>query len=230
MIEGDPSARVVSFFVDGNDPELLPLVGDGLLPADIDGKTKPKQDAHDPDRRHAGRRLPATVPRSTPSTSGSSTSTGTPQSRENASFELATQLPVAEFDSNYPVCARPRATAWRSPGSRTPTSASTSSRTVNDRRGGLRTGRFKDYETMVTSQSVEAAALRVTAGMRWYEIRRVNGTYTLHQQGTYAPSDGVHRWMGSIAQDKNGNMALGYSVVNGTNVYPGHPVHRPPRR
>ena len=27
--------------------------------------------------------------------------------------------------------------------------------------------------------------------------------------------------MGSIAQDKKGNMALGYSVVNGVNVYPG---------
>ncbi len=39
--------------------------------------------------------------------------------------------------------------------------------------------------------------------------------------GTYAPADGVHRWMGSIAQDKKGNMALGYSVVNATAVYPG---------
>ena len=27
--------------------------------------------------------------------------------------------------------------------------------------------------------------------------------------------------MGSIAQDKKGNMALGYSVVNGTTVFPG---------
>ena len=27
--------------------------------------------------------------------------------------------------------------------------------------------------------------------------------------------------MGSIAQDKNGNMALGYSVVNGDDVFPG---------
>jgi hypothetical protein len=27
--------------------------------------------------------------------------------------------------------------------------------------------------------------------------------------------------MGSIAQDKNGDMALGYSVVNGTTVFPG---------
>ncbi len=45
--------------------------------------------------------------------------------------------------------------------------------------------------------------------------------YSLYQQGTYAPDDGVHRWMGSIAQDKNGNMGLGYSVVNGVDVYPG---------
>ena len=34
-----------SFFIDGNDPDLLPLVGDGLLPADIDGKQKPKNEA-----------------------------------------------------------------------------------------------------------------------------------------------------------------------------------------
>ena len=59
------------------------------------------------------------------------------------------------------------------------------------------------------------------AGVRWYEIRRTNGVYSVYQQGTYAPGDGVQRWMGSIAQDKNGNMGLGYSVVNGVDVYPG---------
>ena len=42
MIEGNPNARAVSFFLDGNDPAMLPLVGDGLLPADIDGDKKPK--------------------------------------------------------------------------------------------------------------------------------------------------------------------------------------------
>ena len=79
---------------------------------------------------------------------------------------------------------------------------------------------FKDFEGMVTSQSVEATP--GMAGMRWYEIRRDDaGEYTLHQQGTYAPADGVHRWMGSIAQDEDGNTALGYSVVNGTTVFPG---------
>ena len=56
-----------------------------------------------------------------------------------------------------------------------------------------------------------------------------NGAYSIYQQGTYAPADGVHRWMGSIAQDKKGNMALGYSVVNGT-TSSRDPLHGPPRR
>src|SRR5204862_26577 len=47
------------------------------------------------------------------------------------------------------------------------------------------------------------------------------GSYSLYQQGTYAPDDGVHRWMGSVAEDRKGDIAAGYSVVNGTSVYPG---------
>src|SRR6185503_10974380 len=43
MVNGEP-ARAASFFLDGNAPGMLPLVGDGLLPADIDGKQKPKTD------------------------------------------------------------------------------------------------------------------------------------------------------------------------------------------
>lgn len=71
----------------------------------------------------------------------------------------------------------------------------------------------------MTNQSVEATP--GIGGTRWYELRRSGDTYSLHQQSTYAPGDGIHRWMGSIAQDKNGSMALGYSVVNSTDVYPG---------
>ena len=78
---------------------------------------------------------------------------------------------------------------------------------------------FKDYEALVTNQSVEAAP--GVAGARWYEIRRTGASYSLYQQGTYAPNDGVHRWMGSAAMDWQGNMALGYSVVNGVDVFPG---------
>ena len=74
------------------------------------------------------------------------------------------------------------------------------------------------FESMVTNQSVEALrASRACAGTS----RRGRRVQHIHQQGTYAPGDGVHRWMGSAAADKNGNIALGYSVVNGTNVFPG---------
>src|SRR5262249_55805132 len=39
----------------------------------------------------------------------------------------------------------------------------------------------------------------------------------------YAPADNVSRWMGSIAMNKCGDIALGYSVSNGdvNGVYPG---------
>jgi hypothetical protein len=64
--------------------------------------------------------------------------------------------------------------------------------------------------------------------MRWYEIRRTMDNpvpnspsqYSVRQQGTFSP-DNVHRWMGSVAMDWQGNIALGYSVVDGASVFPG---------
>ena len=79
--------------------------------------------------------------------------------------------------------------------------------------------KFTGYASMVTTQSVEAAP--GVAGVRWYEIRRDALGYSVYQQGTYAPDDGVHRWMGSAAMDRKGNIAIGYSVSNATDVYPG---------
>jgi len=49
------------------------------------------------------------------------------------------------------------------------------------------------------------------AGIRWYEIRHPEGSPTVFQQSTYQP-DTNHRWMGSLAVDQDGNMALGYSM------------------
>ena len=59
------------------------------------------------------------------------------------------------------------------------------------------------------------------AGVRWYEVRDPNGAANIYQQGTYAPgvTDGIYRWMGSVAMDNAGNMALGYSASN-LPVYP----------
>ena len=41
----------------------------------------------------------------------------------------------------------------------------------------------------------------------------------IYQQGTYAPADGQYRWMGSIAMNGNGDIALGYSLAS-TTTYP----------
>ena len=67
---------------------------------------------------------------------------------------------------------------------------------------------FGDHEALVTNHSVTAGS---SVGVRWYELRSPNATPTVFQQGTYAP-DSNYRWMGSIAMDKAGNIALGYSV------------------
>jgi hypothetical protein len=56
--------------------------------------------------------------------------------------------------------------------------------------------------------------------VRWYEIRSPNGTPRVYQQGTLGTGDGIHRWMGSIAMDKQGNIALGYSASS-SSVKPG---------
>ena len=58
-------------------------------------------------------------------------------------------------------------------------------------------------------------------GIRWFELRRTPpgaGAWTLVQQGTHAP-DAANRWMGSIAMDKDRNIALGYSTSSST-VFP----------
>ncbi|PYK09531.1 MAG: hypothetical protein DME61_06305 [Verrucomicrobia bacterium] len=215
MLAGDPNARVVSFFLDGNAPGMLPLVGDGLLPPDIDGRTKPANGAPAPlvGTQDDGAGYGATF-----DALNIWELSVKWQANPVASITLKTQLPVASFDSIFP-CAPGSRDCLPQPGITNPAQYLDilSYRQRPTFRLGYRN--FGTYESLVTNQSVEATP--GVAGARWYEIRRTGGTYSVYQQGTYAPGDGVHRWMGSIAQDKKGNMALGYSVVNATDVYPG---------
>lgn len=76
---------------------------------------------------------------------------------------------------------------------------------------------FGDHESLVVNHTVDADGTD-HAGIRWYEVRNLGGTPTIYQQGTYAP-DSHHRWMGSTAMDKSGNIALGFSVSSDT-LYP----------
>lgn len=69
-------------------------------------------------------------------------------------------------------------------------------------------------ESLVVNHSVQAGST-TSSGVRWYEIRNPGSTPTIYQQATYAP-DASYRWMGSVAMDKMGNMAVGYSVSSST--------------
>ena len=75
---------------------------------------------------------------------------------------------------------------------------------------------FGSYETLVGNFVTDLD--RNHGGIRWFELRKTDGSWSLYQEGTYGP-DEAHRWMGSIAMDKDGNMALGYSVSS-TTIYP----------
>jgi PKD repeat protein len=78
---------------------------------------------------------------------------------------------------------------------------------------------FGSYETIICCHTVDVDGTD-HAGVRWYELRRSGGgNWTARQQGTYAP-DIHHRWMGGIALNGSGQIALGYSISS-TTEYPG---------
>jgi hypothetical protein len=75
------------------------------------------------------------------------------------------------------------------------------------------------HESLVVTQSVIAGTgTSARTAVRWYELRSPGATPTVYQQGTYSPNN-TNRWMGSIAMDMVGNMAIGYSVGSAT-VFP----------
>ena len=79
----------------------------------------------------------------------------------------------------------------------------------------LQVRKFSDHLSMVVNHTVRIGD---RAGIRWYELRRSTGNWSLYQQSTYAP-DSNYRWMGSMAMDSAGNIALGFSV-SGSDLYP----------
>jgi hypothetical protein len=76
---------------------------------------------------------------------------------------------------------------------------------------------FGDHDLLLMNHTVDAGSSR--AGIRWYEVRNPRSAPVIYQQGTYAPNDSTSRWMGSLAMDHTGNIALGYSVSS-LSVYP----------
>ncbi|MCO5265459.1 MAG: T9SS type A sorting domain-containing protein [Lentimicrobium sp.] len=77
---------------------------------------------------------------------------------------------------------------------------------------------FGSYQTLVCCHTVDVDNTD-HAGVRWYELRKTTGTWSVRQSGTYAP-DAHSRWMGSIRLNGQSEIGLGYSVSS-TSVYPG---------
>lgn len=75
---------------------------------------------------------------------------------------------------------------------------------------------FVGHQSMLCCHAINVANDR--AGMRWYELRKTGTQWDVFQSGTYSPGEDS-RWMGSVAMDKDGNIALGYSL-SGDNTYP----------
>ncbi len=128
----------------------------------------------------------------------------------NTTFSGPTNIPVASFS---PACAGGTCIPQPQTGQRLDSLGDRLMyRLAYRNRGGV--------ESLVVTHSVKVGKQRLSSytGVRWYEIGITGGTPKVNQQGTFAP-DSTSRWMGSIAMDKQGNMALGYSASSGS-VYP----------
>src|SRR5215213_6890710 len=219
MLAGDPTATYIYFSLS---LAAFPEAIGGMMPSDLDGMSPPPAgrpntfayftttDFSDPANGlrlfdfHADFATPA-----------NSTFT------ERAESTYAAPLAVAPFSIVNPATAFTRAAIPQPP----PASAAAGLDTIADRimfrmqyrnRGG--------FETLVFTHTVGAPASTTfgtfRAAPRYYELRSTaGGPFSVFEQATFAPADGVSRWMGSAAEDNQGNLAVGYSASS-TSVFP----------
>ncbi|HEX8599961.1 MAG TPA: S-layer homology domain-containing protein [Chloroflexia bacterium] len=198
MLAGDPAARMIYF-------HLEPPYG-GFLPSDMDGPTPPPAGSPNyfiavDDEFGANAEDLLSIFKFHVDWSNVMSST----------FTGPVEVPVAEFDPD--LCAGAREACIPQP------NTEQKLETISDRlMFRLAYRNFGTHESLVVNHTVDASGTG-QAGVRWYELRSPNTTPTIHQQGTYAP-DANHRWMGSMAMDGDGNIALGYSVSNATDLFP----------
>jgi len=67
---------------------------------------------------------------------------------------------------------------------------------------------FGGHESLVVNHTIQGGPL---AGVRWYEIRSPAASPFVFQQGTVVDPN-INFWMGSIAMDGSGDIALGFSA------------------
>ena len=237
MLKGDPSASFVYFDV----PLIDPTAGLNFLPADIDGLTPPPPGAPCPFASftadeygtgadgmkmfdfHADFATPANSTFTARAESVVPVASFDPTLNETS----ATAADTFRDDIDQPVQTKPTPGATPTP---TPNTAGQRLDGISDRiMHRLAYRNFGTHESLVATHTVDVNATPSTsrtghrAAIRYYEFRKSGaGPYAVFEQATFAGGGGdtTHRWMGSVAQDYQGNIAVGYSVSSST-VYPG---------
>lgn len=69
---------------------------------------------------------------------------------------------------------------------------------------------FGTHESIVCAHVTDVNGADL-AGIRWYELRRTGGSWSVYQEGTYSP-DSDNRWMPTIGISATGNIGLAYNV------------------
>jgi hypothetical protein len=190
MLAGAPLTTFISF------PALGSNV-DPMLPADLDGRTKPTRGAPN---SYVG----------FPGTTGTYTvyhfHVGMPFGT-GATFTTFAAPAAAPFTV---LCPTTRACVPQLGGT-----GSNAVDAIGDRlMYRLAYRKFRDgHESLVGNYTVKSSNV---AGIRWFELRGVTaGPVVVFQESTYQP-DTTWRWMGSAAMDKKGNLALGFSASDAT--------------
>lgn len=120
----------------------------------------------------------------------------------NSQFALDVVLPTASFNANVSNIPQP------------------GTGTQLDALNGILMFRlpYRNFETYSSIVATHTVNLNNHAAIRWYELRNEGSDWYIYQQGTYSP-DNHHRWLGSIAMQADGSIALGYSVSS-SSIYP----------
>lgn len=209
MLAGDPTAGYIYFDIENGSTNV-----GGVLPSDIDGLTPPPAGTPNyfayftadefADPAHPFDSLRVYEFRANFANPGASTFT------ERADSPVL----VAPFD--------PRSPAGRDDIEQPPpaTSAANLDGIMDRLMFRLAYRNFGGHESLVVTHTVNASGVtpstpaNLRAGIRYYELRRnlPGGAFTVNEQATFAPADGLERWMGSAAMDGSGNLAVGFSA------------------
>lgn len=79
--------------------------------------------------------------------------------------------------------------------------------------------KWTTYNSVVLNWGVKISTTQ--RSIKWCELRQniSTGVWSIYQEGIYAP-DTKSRWVGSIAMDDNGSIALCYAISDGTSTKP----------